>query len=194
MRRRSESRRTALALGWIALAIALVGASLASAQGRVERPGDRGPEVPSFPDADPPAPLLPPLRDSERPTDRAGGGLRIEVVGFRFEDNTVFDDDALATVVAPWTGRALTASGLRSARDAVTRHYVDAGYRSSGAVLIDQPIRDGIVTLRVVEGRLVDVRIRGNRRYRTDPLRARLLREAGQPLRLSALERAIRRL
>lgn len=169
--------------------------TLAHAQGVVERPGDKRPALPTFPDASQRQRILPPVEPLPPEASGLGGdGLRIPVREFRIEGSTVFDEGTLSNLLRPYTGRALSSSDLRRARDAITRHYVAAGYLSSGAVLPDQPVRDGVVVLRVVEGRLSDVRISGHRHYRLGYLRARLERDVGHPLRLSRVENAIRRL
>ena len=49
------------------------------------------------------------------------------------------------------TGRPISSEELLAARDAVTQHYVDAGYVTSGAVVPDQKLEDGLVRIQVVE-------------------------------------------
>jgi hemolysin activation/secretion protein len=77
--------------------------------------------------------------------------------GFRFVGNTRLSDAELQKVVAPYVGRTLTSEELDRARRALTARYVDAGYINSGAVLPDQTVAGGIVTFRIIEGRLSDV-------------------------------------
>jgi len=110
-----------------------------------------------------PAPQLPPLdlRDDQSLSSRASVHLR----GFRFEGNTIFSDERLARELAPYLDRDLTIEQLEEARLKLTVLYVNAGYINSGAVLPDQEIGDdGIVTIRIVEGRLPreDIRIQSH--------------------------------
>src|SRR5882724_10829694 len=86
---------------------------------------------------------------------------RVFVREFRFEGNTVFSSADLGKVVASYTGRELGFEDLEDARRAVTLHYTQHGYINSGAVLPDQRVADGVVVMRIIEGRLTDVRLSG---------------------------------
>jgi hemolysin activation/secretion protein len=138
----------------------------------------------------PPELVLPPIPP---PPGRApeAAGERVRVEAFRFEGNTVFSDAELTAVVAPWTGREITSAELRAARDAVTRHYIDAGYVSSGAVLPDQQMQKGVVLVQVVEGRLARVDVEGARWHRPSYFESRLIAAAGTPVRVQDLERRL---
>lgn len=113
---------------------------------------------------------------------------RVFVRAFRFEGNTVFADDELARVVEGYSGRELAGDELHQARRALTLHYVEAGYVNSGAVLPAQDIVDGVVTFRLVEGRLSDITITGNRWTRTSYIEGRIARGATAPLNLIRLK------
>src|SRR5687768_9448833 len=68
---------------------------------------------------------------------------------FRFDGNTVYSDEVLSQVTAPYVNRPVTLDDLEEARRAITLKYVTNGYVNSGAVLPDQSVRDGIVTYRI---------------------------------------------
>lgn len=137
--------------------------------------------------------ILPPIPEAAE-ARRPDSGLRVRVDRYRFEGNTVFTDAQLAAVVAPYVGRAIATEQLQAARDAVTRHYVDAGYVTSGAVLPDQDGANATVILRLVEGRLVDVRVEGALWHRESYFSRRLMLGADQPLRIDHLEQRLQRL
>jgi hemolysin activation/secretion protein len=59
-------------------------------------------------------------------------------------------------------------------------------------VIPDQDVKDGVVRVAIVEGRLVDVQIRGERFFRERYLRSRLERGATGTLHVPRLERRIR--
>ncbi len=128
-------------------------------------------------------------------------GSRLSTVGeirvneYRFKGNTVFPDPELAEVLAPYSGRVITAEELQEAREAVTRYYVDRGYVNSGAIIPDQPVAGGVITLRVIEGRIIRMEIEGNRRLRTGYLARRLAPavspEAG-PLNIRRIQEHLR--
>jgi hemolysin activation/secretion protein len=68
----------------------------------------------------------------------------------------------LTEAVAPWLHRDLTFDELREMAGAVTGLYRRRGYMVAGAYLGNQTIRDNILTITVVEGRLGQVRLRSN--------------------------------
>ena len=110
---------------------------------------------------------------------------------FRVTGSTVFSQAELAAVTAPFTDRPLGAEELEQLRQQLTQLYLDAGFRNSGATLPDQDIRDGVVEYRIVEGRLTEVDVEGNRWFRDGYLRSRILRGAHEPLDVADLEREL---
>jgi hemolysin activation/secretion protein len=176
--------------GPLALAAALaLAASPALAQPLVQTPRERfelpTPELP--PEEPPPESVLPPIPPPP-PREPQAAAFRVYVRGFEFEGNTAFDDADLARVTAPWSGREISSEELRGARDAVTRHYVDAGYVTSGAVLPDQQLEDGVVRIQLVEGRLAGVDVEGADGFQPGYFESRLLAAARAPLRVQRLE------
>jgi hemolysin activation/secretion protein len=112
---------------------------------------------------------------------------RLTVARFQFAGNTVFSNTELAQVVASYTGREISSEELETARRKLTEHYVSRGYINSGAVLPAQEIREGVVTVRIVEGQLTNIKVTGNRWLRADPLRDRIAHRAGAPLNVGTL-------
>jgi len=167
-------------------------ASAVAAQPSEFGPDERRPEV--APPESAPEPLfeLPPLERAEPSTGAPGSGFLLEVREWVFEGHTVFDAAELEEVVAPFTGRSLTHEELLAARDALTLHYVDAGYVTSGALIPDQPVEGGRLRVRLVEGALTDVEISGHRWFRASTLEGRISRSARAPLHAPSLEREVR--
>ncbi|MCB1826527.1 MAG: ShlB/FhaC/HecB family hemolysin secretion/activation protein, partial [Candidatus Competibacteraceae bacterium] len=91
-------------------------------------------------------------------------------------------------VTAPYENRVLSAEELQEARRQLTLYYVERGYLNSGAVIPDQQVEDGVVRIRVVEGRLSEVEITGNMHLRADYLQDRLQSDAGEPLNVQHLQ------
>ena len=119
------------------------------------------------------------------------GLARVFVRTFHFEGNTVFSDEELARVVAPYVGREITREELQEARRAVTLRYVNRGYINSGAVIPEQEVRDHTITLRIIEGRLTEIEVTGNRWLRDDYLQQRLKLWAGPPLNANQLREGL---
>lgn len=122
---------------------------------------------------------------------RLGGGRPVHVSSFQFEGNTVFTDAELAALLAPLANRDITTQELQTARDTLTRHYIESGYVTSGAMIPDQEVSDGVVTFRIVEGRLASVRAEGTRFFRGSYFERRLMLGSDKPLRIQDLEQRL---
>ncbi len=192
---RSCCKAGAVCLASLVLAGLLLPIPPAQGQGRV-RPGDERPELGPFaPETPTPEQLeLPPipLPPDARP-DSSSAAVRVRVEAFRVEGNTVFSAEELESLTTPYSGRVIGTEELLRAREAITQHYIEHGYRTSGAVIPDQPVADGVVTIRVVEGTLAAVRVRGTRRFRPGYFRTRLRRAGRAPVDVFALEEQLQR-
>jgi len=130
-------------------------------------------------------PVLPPLLNPLAAS--LATSARVFVKKFAFEGNHAFSSGQLEKVVASYEGREITSEELEEARVLVTKHYVDAGYITSGALLPDQDVGTGVIKFEIVEGRLQEVDLRGNFWYRSWWLRLQLRRAAGQPVNFNSL-------
>lgn len=137
--------------------------------------------------------LPPPPSGSEKgaslPVD-----LGIQVREFHFEGNTVFTSSELAEVTKPFTNRKLSAGDLEEARRAVTVFYVERGFVNSGAVIPDQDPSGGVVLMRVVEGSLTGIELRGNRWLKDGYILSRIRRTASTPLNLDEVRDGLQKL
>jgi hemolysin activation/secretion protein len=109
--------------------------------------------------------------------------------GIKVTGNTVFDQAAIDKVAAPFLNHPVGLRDIEEIRQQVTLLYVNKGYINSGAVVPDQNIADGLLTLRVVEGRVTEVDLTGNRHFRTSYLTDRLSRGIGVPFNVEDLGR-----
>ena len=82
---------------------------------------------------------------------------RIEVVG-----STVFGSREFNPIVQPLQGKTVTLEELRQAADQITQLYLNQGYITSRAILIEQTIADGQVKIQVIEGAIKEITIEGN--------------------------------
>jgi hemolysin activation/secretion protein len=133
------------------------------------------------------AQVLPPPPACQMQSNRLDSAARLFVRSFRFEGNTAFSNEELAKVTEPFTNREINSGELEEARRAVTVHYINHGYVSSGAVLPDQTPTNGIVLMRVVEGHISRVEVRGNHWLRDGFITSRLDRWDGPPLNVNPL-------
>ena len=147
------------------------------------------PPLPDFRPETKPDIGLPPLEPA--PQAPLSSQARILVTRIEVTGNTVFSRSELAEVIAPFEGREITAEELQSLRRQLTLFYVDQGYVNSGAVIPDQEVSDGVVTIRIVEGSLTGIEISGLRRLREGYVRDRLQRGLAGALDMDDLGRNV---
>ena len=125
------------------------------------------------------------------PEPPLSSGVQVFVNAIRLTGNTVFSDQELAPIVAPYLGRAITTEELLDLRDALTARYVEAGYVNSGALIPDQEVREGVIEIQIVEGRLADVVVNGLTSLDPEFVVERIRLGAGPPLNVNQLRERI---
>lgn len=175
---------------WWAMAADVDAQGFPPAPGLQEGPGK--PPLPSQRELQRPAPspVLPPIPIPEGPAEVPSkeGLVKVFVREIRLTGNNVFSDAELATVTAPFLNKVLTTEDLERLRLALTLYYVNRGYVTSGAVIPDQSVAEGIVVIQIVEGKLSDINIQGNEWFRKGYLRDRIALGAGPPLNILRMQ------
>ena len=143
-----------------------------------------------------PAPRLE-LQEPVRPALTAPDSFRVLVKGFRVTRASVFAEADLTALLKDYVGRELSLADLEEAAALITRYYRDRGYFVARAYVPAQEIRDGIVEITVLEGRLGAVKlfVPEGRRSETSPRLVRGMISANQPpgsvIRSDGLERGL---
>jgi hemolysin activation/secretion protein len=182
--------------GFSALSIVLV-TCVYSSLAQAPNPGgdsnqDRFPQslpipAPLEPEQQPPLQPSPTPESSEPTNDQTIQVQKIEVVG-----NTLFQSAALNPIIQPVEGRAVTFAELQKVADAITQLYLNQGYITSRAVLVDQKVTDGIVKIQVIEGGLEKIEIQGTKRLNPNYVRSRIALGTGKPLSTAKLEEQLK--
>jgi hemolysin activation/secretion protein len=172
--------------GLLALLLVLV-TTLQSANAQLPLP----PPLPKLPELPPPVPTPPlvvPAPPKGPPPPEGFPTLRVFVREIRLVGNTAFTAQELAEVTDRYLNRELTTEDFEALRLALTLYYVNRGYATSGAILPDQAITAGVVTIQIIEGKLTQIAIEGNRWFRSSYLRNRIALGAGPPLNVNVLQ------
>jgi len=101
---------------------------------------------------------------------------RVTVRSYRITGNTAFDESALQTLIANRVGEVSLAE-LSAAADELTAYYRGHGYPLARAYLPQQEIKDGLITIAVLEGRYDQIATRNAARI-SDRRVARTLQSA----------------
>lgn len=138
----------------------------------------------------PPRPILPslPSMPSEKEVEQQPGTVQVFVRDVRVTGNTVFSETEIEEVTAPYKNRTLMTEDLERLRLALTLLYINKGYLTSGAIIPDQDMIDGVVTVQIIEGRLARIDVEGNRWFSSSYLRDRLLLGNRTPVFLAPLQ------
>ena len=182
------SLRAGLVVATLVLLAVWILSDVVSAQVFVPAPTPLPKELPtpepSLPSILPPAPV--PERRGTMPT------VKVYVREILILGNTVFTADELALVTDPYRNREITSEDIESLRLAMTLLYVRRGYSTSGTLVPDQAIADGVLTLQIVEGKLSRIDVEGNYWFRSGYFTSRLQRDAGPPVNVNALQERLR--
>jgi hemolysin activation/secretion protein len=137
----------------------------------------------------PPSPVLPivPI-PPERGAPRQPGAVRVFVREIHVTGNSVFSDAEIAEATAPFTNRTLLTEDLERLRLTLTLLYVNKGYLTSGAIIPDQDVVSGVITVHIIEGTLTRIDVEGNRWFRSSYLRDRLELGIRTPVALAPLQ------
>lgn len=129
--------------------------------------------------------LLAPCRAAEEVAAQEHFDLQeIRVLG-----NTTLAVRDIERAIYPHVGGNKTIADVEAARAALEKAYRDAGYGAAYVDIPEQQVDQGIVRLRVTEGRVDRVRISGARYFSNREIRAALPSLAqGEPLKLPALQ------
>lgn len=139
----------------------------------------------------PPGTPLPKEKEPPPEKEKVPYGARTFVKEIRLTGNTVFSNEELKEFISPYENRIVSSSELEDLRVALTRHYIQHGYINSGAVIPDQKVVDGVVRMFIVEGRLTDIEIHGNKLLKSGYYKDRLELGAGPPLNVDDLQEQI---
>jgi hemolysin activation/secretion protein len=141
----------------------------------------------------PPSPVLPivPL-PPETGVPIQPGTVRVFVKDVLVIGNTVFSDTEISEVTSSFKDRVLLTEDLERLRLALTLLYVNRGYLTSGAIIPDQDVLSGVITVQIIEGRLTRIDVEGNRWFRSSYLRDRLSLGIRTPVTLDPLQEQLK--
>ncbi|MDB5764468.1 MAG: polypeptide-transport-associated domain protein ShlB-type [Herminiimonas sp.] len=98
---------------------------------------------------------------------------RFRVNAFDMSGNTVYKTRTLKTLLERFVDLELNLHDLNKAADTITAFYHDHGYTLARAVIPAQKVENGVVRIRIIEGRFGQVTFAGNKRYSSAFLAAR---------------------
>lgn len=141
-----------------------------------------------------PLPDKPVIKQEEqkRRDAQAASAEKIPVRSFRIEGVTLLSADEVRAIVAPWESKDLSLAEIKDVAARITDAYARRGYITAFAFVPAQEVRDGIVQIRAVEGRVGTIAAEGNQSYSTPFIEGHVAAVREDPsLRLQTMERAL---
>ena len=189
-RNRCLAQRLCVSLSILVISLlnhsAVLGQTLPPQTDPTGRFGQPPPVSKTLPNTNLPREVLPPL-DLVQPSQSDSSLLKVFVKEVRVVGSTVIPAETLSEVAAPFINRELTTEDLEELRRKITLLYVDQGYVSSGAIIPDQDIASGVLTIGVIESALTDIEVKGTHHFWPVYFTSRLNRAAGPPVNLNDL-------
>lgn len=121
----------------------------------------------------------------------ADAGERTFVKTVRVEGATLLSAKEIDGVIADYQGQDLSFRQMQKIADELTAVYRQKGYVTSRAYIPPQTIEKGILLIRVVEGKVGDVSIQGNKHFKTRTLERNINLETEGYFDYSALQRSL---
>ncbi|KPA09608.1 surface antigen D15 [Candidatus Magnetomorum sp. HK-1] len=133
--------------------------------------------------------LLPPLKED---TDQhLSSAASVYIKKFKLDGNTVYSDEDLAFIVSPYEERKISSEELHDVKNKISLFYYTNGYVNSGAVIPDQKVSDGYITIKIIEGVLPKITVTGNSWLKSNYVSRRLEIATGDgkaPLNINVLQ------
>jgi hemolysin activation/secretion protein len=106
-----------------------------------------------------------PMRAAQAPPAPSG---KLDVKGFRYTGNTVLTKEELDTAVFTFINQKMGITDLERVADEVTKAYKRRGYVLAKAYIPKQEVKDGIVEIAILEGKVGELIVTGNEYYSTN--------------------------
>ena len=118
-------------------------------------------------------------------------GPKISVKQIVVEGATLLSQQEIANVTGQFEGKELSLRGIQKIADLITDEYRKKGYVTSRAYIPPQTVKNGVVIIRVLEGKLGKLTIQGNRYFKTSLFERKMRIDEGGYFDYSALQRSL---
>ena len=133
------------------------------------------------------------VEQGEKPAaEEAGAELSFALQQVIWNPSEILTKEQIQAVTASYIGKQVTLKDLREMADKITNIYRDKGYMTCGAVLPPQRIHDGVVEVRLIEGKTGKVNLTGNRYTKTGYIMNRINLKPGEIANTEKLNRDLR--
>lgn len=122
------------------------------------------------------------------PPAAPAGDVSFHVSRIEVGESAILDQASIRRIVAPLEGRRVALQELFDAVEAINRLYAEQQAVAARAILPPQKVSGGVVTIRLVEGRVGVIELSDNRDTDERFIRERLSSQPGDLVRIGSLE------
>ncbi|MDR4515713.1 POTRA domain-containing protein, partial [Nitrosomonas sp.] len=152
------------------------------------RPSEKTLSVPELPITEPKSIIsVPPTSPPTLPESSQKQPL-IELESIVFEGNTIFQDAELNELAKPYLNAPISIDELEELRRLITQHYISAGYVTSGATFPPDPLQGKSLHITIVEGKVDEIRIKGEKGLRKSYVANRLIPDDSKPVNMNDVQ------
>jgi hemolysin activation/secretion protein len=122
-------------------------------------------------------------KPKEKPAQEAPEGptaQRVLIKSINVTGVTLFPNNTIRSITGPYENKELTLKGIQKIADRITDLYRKKGYVISRAYIPVQTMERGNIEIMVIESKVGDILIRGNRYYSTSLLKSYLTIKKGE--------------
>lgn len=112
--------------------------------------------------------------ETPKETPAPADAKRVQIKKIVIDGATLVSEKELRSAVSEYEGKDLALSEMQKVADKITEIYRKKGYTTSRAYLPPQTIKDGILTIKIIEGKVGKIDIKGNRYFRTSQLEKKI--------------------
>jgi hemolysin activation/secretion protein len=124
----------------------------------------------------------------------ASGGMTFYVKEIRFSGNYTLTDEELLPLAAPVLNKSVSLAEIESVVTAMKALYRSRGFVAAFVYVPPQQVQDGLLKIEIMEGRLGEVKIAGEKYYSRNLLRKMFVSKPGDILRYEPLRRDLARM
>lgn len=117
---------------------------------------------------------------------------KVQIKAIKIIGNSVVKTEELEPILESYAGKQVDLPELKKVAERITQEYRRRGYSLARAYIPEQEVKDGIIEIAVLEGRVGRVIVKGNSNYSTDFITAafaRVIQEGA--IRQDSLEKSV---
>lgn len=133
-----------------------------------------------------------PIRDETQEPEKIpvkGGDARLNVKRFAVTESNILSEQEIRTIVGPLEGRRVSLQEIFDAVEAINALYKEKGFIAAKAILPPQKVKQGVVRIRLIEGRIERITIENNLSTDGAFITERLDSKPGELVEISQLEK-----